>query len=110
MIKFEDKVLDYPPPSNSGYPWKDKLFDFVVKRYQKNNHPWKKSDQDIWSGAIFAVTQYIGTIVFLGFIGWLLYQTNKLYGFEKAILLALLMILFRVNIVIKQLVMLNKKF
>jgi hypothetical protein len=109
-MKMEDPVIGYPPPSNSGEPWKDKLFDWVVGRYKKHNHEWKKSDQRVWSGAIFGITTYFGTLLFFALLGWLLWQTNKLYGFEKAVLLALLMILFRVNVLIKQMVTLNRKF
>jgi hypothetical protein len=107
---MSDDIVGYPPPSNTGEPWKDKIFDWVVKRYQKNNHPWKKSDDRVWRGAIFGVTSYLGALVFFALIGFVLYQTNKLYGFEKAVLLAMLMILFRINVLIKQMVQLNRKF
>ena len=110
MMKINDEVVGYPPPANSGEPWKDKIFDWVVHRYQKHNHPWKKSDQTVWSGGIYGITSYGGMLLFFALIGFVLYQTNKLYGFEKAVLLGMLMILFRVNVLIKQMVQLNRKF
>ena len=109
-MKLKDDIIDYPGPENSGYAWKDKVFDWVVKRYKKYNHPWRKSDQRIWHGFLYGITSYIGSIFFFVFIGFILYQTQKLFGFARAILLALLMILFRINIIIKQIIQLNRKF
>lgn len=105
-----DEIIGYPKLENSGEPWKDKIFNWVVSRYQKHDHPWKQSDQRVWHGAIYGLTSYCGAVIFFVVIGWLLFQMQKLYGFEKALLLALLMILFRVNILIKQLVKLNRNF
>jgi hypothetical protein len=107
---MKDDIIDYPGPENSGYAWKDAIFNWTVRRYKKHNHPWHKSDQRIWHGAIFGLTQYFGSIFFFVFIGLILYQTQKLFGFARAVLLALLMILFRINIIIKQIVQLNRKF
>jgi len=106
----KDEIIDYPSKQVTGNPAKDWLFNWVVRRYQKNNHSWKKSDQRTWSGGIYGVGNYLGALLFFAFFGFLLYQTNKLYGFERAALLAMLMILFRVNIAIKQMVQLNRKF
>jgi hypothetical protein len=107
---MKDEIIGYPNPSNTGEPWKDAVFNWVVGRYKKHNHPWKKSDQRVWRGAIFGLTSYFGYVIFFAFFGYILYTTNKLYGFEKAVLLGILFVLFRINILIKQMVQLNKKF
>jgi hypothetical protein len=81
-----------------------------VRRYKKHGHPWKKSDQRIFHGFIYGVSGYFGYIIFFSLFGYLFWQTEKLLGFNKALLFALLLILFRINLVLKQLVVLNKKF
>jgi len=106
---MSDKKLEYPERSNTGQPLKDKVFDWVVRRYEKKGLAWRESDQKIFSGFIYGVGGYFSALLFFAFFGFLFYQTNKLYGFERAVLLALLMILFRVNILIKQIVILNRK-
>jgi hypothetical protein len=66
-----------------------------------HNHPWRKSDERVWGGFIYGVTAYLGYVLFFAFFGWILYTVDKLYGFERAVLLAMLFILFRINIMIK---------
>ena len=110
MISIKDDDIGYPKKSNTGTPWKDWLFDWIVGRYKKHNHPWKRSDQRVWHGSVYGLTSYFGAVFFFAFFGFLFYQTNKLYGFEKAILLAMMMVLFRINVLIRQMVALNKKW
>jgi hypothetical protein len=44
---IKDDVIPYPEKRNTGQPIRDKIFNWVVARYQKHNHPWKKSDQRV---------------------------------------------------------------
>lgn len=109
-IKEKDVAIDYPGKSNTGEPIKDKIFNWVVGRYKKHNHPWYKSDQVVWGGAIYGVSSYFGYAIFFGLFLYILVWVQGKYGDGRAIIMALLFILVRINILIKQMVKLNRNF
>jgi len=108
MIK--DDVLPYPEKSNTGQPMRDKLFNWIVGRYQKNNHLWKKSDQRVWHGAIFLCLDYAWLLIWIAALWLIINGSMKRVGFEKTIFVVAIIFLIRINSLIKQLVQLNRKF
>jgi hypothetical protein len=105
-----DDVIAYPDPENSGQPIKDKIFNWVVQKYKKKNLPWRKSDQRVFHGFIYGALQYLGYVAFFAIMYWMLGIVQKNSGFERALIVVLLIILVRLNVIIQQFVRLNKKF
>lgn len=110
MLGKKDNVLGYPGPKNTGSGIKDGIYNWVVKRYKKNNHPWKKSDEVVWGGFVYGVLDIGGVFLFVGIMYWLLDWTLSNHGFEKMIMVLGVILLVRVNILVRQIAALNKKF
>ena len=110
IIKDKDRVITYPEKKNTGQPIKDQIFNWVVHRYKKNNHEWHISDDKIFNGFIYGVLGYLGYVIFFALMWWIISITQKKWGDMKALFVVLLIILVRLNIMIKQLVTLNRKF
>jgi hypothetical protein len=109
-LQAKDSIIDYPNPENTGDTWRDATYNWVVSRYKKNGHAWRKSDTTVWKGFVYGVTAYIGYIIFFSLMMWLLMWIHDKYGAAKAIITALVILLARLNIMIKQLSSLNKRF
>jgi len=100
----------YPQEQNTGRRFSDAVFNWVVNRYRTLRHPWTRSDDIIWKTACYHIPEYIGIIIFFA-IFWLLIKfSNKKYGEMRTLHFLILILIFRVNIMIKQLFALNKKF
>ena len=108
-IKINDNILPYPEEQNTGAKLKDGAFNWIVSRYKKFNHPWKKSDNIVWKGAIYSLSWLFGIIIFLAIMWVLINFSIKKYGEMRTLFYILLLVLLRVNAMIKQLIILNKK-
>lgn len=117
---LSDKDLEYP----QGFPYDEdtplgmggKIYQWVKGRYYLNRRPWKKSDVFIWKGACIHMGSWIGIIVFITVFGWIFMKTYDKYGIGKFLTLVSVIILIRMNFMIKylgdirsQLIELNKK-
>lgn len=110
LLKLKDEELPFPSDKSTGAPIRDKLFNFVLRRYRKFNHPWKKSDQAIWYNVIYHIGDFIG-ILFFFWIMWLLTNYSlKKYGEWRTLFYLIIIFMFRINILIQQISALNKKF
>jgi len=81
---------------------KDKVFNLVVLRYGYKGNKWQKSDDFVWGGFIYYIVDYFWLLIFIYFIyamGNLLY--NK-YGLWKAVMFVVVMVLIRLNSLIKK--------
>jgi hypothetical protein len=86
-------------------PLRDKIFNAIVKRYEKNGHVWEKSDDVVWGGTIYVVASYFGYTALGGLLWWLLNATVKYQGADHAVLLMLILIflqLLRVNTIMRK--------
>jgi len=110
FLGLKDDIIPYPDLSNTGQPIRDKIFNFVVARYKKFNHLWRKSDQRIWGNSIFVVVDYIWLLVWIGALWLVINGSLKRVGFEKTVFVVAMIFLIRINALVKQLVKLNRKF
>lgn len=81
-------------------PMRDRVFNFVVRRYEKNGHVWEKSDEVVWAGSVYVVASYFGYLALIGLLWWILNATIKYQGADHAVLLMLILVfvqLLRVN-------------
>jgi hypothetical protein len=110
LLKDWNKELPFPAPQSTGAPIRDKLFNWILGRYEKFHHPWTKSDDLIWRAVINVMGELIG-ILFFFWIMWLLINFSlKKYGEVRTIIYVILLLIFRINIMIQQINKLNKKF
>lgn len=107
---MKDHEIGYPDKKSTGQPFKDRFYNWVVLRYRKHNHPWMKSDERVWGGFIYGVLDYVWLVVWVWLFWWLLNSIMKHQGFQQAVLAALLMLLIRLNLLIRKITELNKKF
>ena len=110
FLGLKDKELPYPDVVNSGQPLRDKMYNFVVKRYKKNNHVWRQSDERIWKNSIYVVLDYIWLLCWIGILWLIINGSLKRVGFEKTVFVVAMIFLIRINALVKQLVKLNRKF
>jgi len=85
------EVIEYPERKNTGYVIRDAVYNWVLERYRKNNHPWTKQDEFFFNGFIYQVTTYIGYIIFVTLFWWILSIIEHRYGPERAIIAAILL-------------------
>lgn len=110
FTKWKDVELPFPQNKNTGAAIRDKLFNGVLSRYKKFNHPWMRSDQMIWNNVIYHIGDLIGIVLFF-WIMWLLINFSlKKYGEMKTLFYIAIIIIFRINVLIQQISALNKKF
>lgn len=115
MKKPKKKIqseLDYP----EGFPFDEddipqsiggKIYQWVKCRYYENDRPWKKSDVFVWKGACLHMGTWIGIVIFVTIFGWLFLKTYDLFGIGKLISMIAVIVLIRLNMLIKLLNELN---
>lgn len=100
----------YPQEQNTGHRMSDAIFNWIVNRYKTLRNPWKASDNIIWKGACYTIPEFFGIILFFA-IFWLLIKfSNDKYGDMRTLHFLILVAIFRLNVMIKQMLVLNKKF
>jgi hypothetical protein len=100
----------YPQIANTGNKIGDFFFNWIVNRYRNLRNSWTKSDNFMWKGACYTFPELIGIIIFFT-IFWLLINFSlKKYGEARTLFYLILIVLLRINVMIKQLVVLNKKY
>lgn len=88
---------------HTDFPMRDKVFNGIVTRYGTKGNKWEKSDDQIWGGAIYFIWDWAMILVFIYFMWFMFNFMQKSYGDVHAIAFLLIMILFRLNIMIKKL-------
>jgi hypothetical protein len=110
LLKDWDKELPFPPPQSTGAPIRDRIFNWILKRYEKFHHPWRKSDDIIWRGVVNIMGELIGVLFFFWIMWLLINYSLKKYGEWRTLFYIILLVTFRINILIQQIGKLNKKF
>ena len=87
----------------SEYPMRDAVFNWVVRRYGRLGHKWKKSDQFIFYNAIYFIWDYFWIIIFLYLIYWIANAMYERYGMWRAVLVIGVIFLLRMNQIIRKL-------
>jgi hypothetical protein len=95
------------PFRQTEYPFRDKIFNNIVRRHlsdgkKKKGLPWTKSDDFVWGGSIYVVWDFIPQLLFLFFVYYIVNMTYDHYGWFKAITVLGVMVLIRVNSLIRQ--------
>lgn len=100
-----DQELNYP----LGFPFDEdvphtlggKIYQWVKNRYYENRRPWNKSDVFVWKGACLHMGSWVGILIFASIFGWLFLKTYSLYGIGKLVSLVSVIVLIRLNFLIK---------
>jgi hypothetical protein len=83
------------------YPRRDAIYNWLVRRYGKLGHPWQKSDKIVFGGFLDYVWPWIPDLFFVYVMYFILKWTYTLYGTERLFMLAVVMVLFRLNALIR---------
>jgi hypothetical protein len=87
---------------STPYPARDLVYNKIVDRYGVKGNAWKTSDSIIFQGFIYYVWDYVMAIVVIGVLTWILVLTYDRFGLAKTGIVAFVMLLWRVNILIRQ--------
>lgn len=87
---------------HTDFKSRDRVFNWIVRRYERNGHPWKKSDEVVWGGSIYVIWDWAMILVFIYFLWFMFNFFQKRYGDVQAIAFLLIMVLFRLNILIRK--------
>ena len=88
---------------------KDRVYNWIVDRYTKHNHKFNFSDKFVWSGVAYVVPETVGYMVFFAIFLTLAMLSFKKYGDARTIVFVMLLMLWRIQIMIKYLGKINKK-
>lgn len=84
---------------------RDKVYNWIVRKYGKNGHPWLKVDTILWTGFLYTIVGMIGYLIVIGALWWFLGKTIEYSGPEKAVLLMLILMfvqLLRMNAMLRK--------
>lgn len=99
---FPHDEPDVPGLGGKAYQW-------VKNRYHKNRRPWKKSDVIVWKGTFTVVTVWIGYLIFAAIFGWFFIKLYDTYGISRMLSFMAVLVLWRINMMVKLLNALNRK-
>ena len=93
----------------SAYPIKDKVFNAVVRLYERRGKRWQLSDTIVWRGSIYFVFDFFFMLLIIWLIVWGITFVYEKYGMFNALRSAIVIILLRlamisrnVNLLIRQ--------
>ncbi len=95
--------------SATGSVMKEKLYNKIIDRYTRKGREFVFSDEFIWKGSIYQIPEFFGYILFFMFFLWLAMISFKYYGEARTIVFVMLLIMWRANMMLKQLYQINKK-
>jgi len=89
--------------------WKDNLFNSIIKRYSKNGRQFMFSDRFVWTGAVYTLPEIFGYIIFFAIFLYLGHLSLNRYGEFRTFMFFMLLLIWRVNIMVKFMGKLNQK-
>ena len=89
---------------------KDRLFNKIVDKYSRHGNIFNFSDRFVWTGALYVLPEIFGYILFFLFFFYLAMLSFKRYGEFRTYIFMALLIMWRLNIMLKYLAKVNKKF
>lgn len=88
---------------STDHPMRDKVFNWIVARYGKKGNKWEKSDDVVFGQFIYTIWDWTVVLLFL-YLMWFMFNfLRKQYDDVHAIGFLLIMILFRLNTMVKKL-------
>ena len=87
----------------------DKAYDWIIDRYTKNSRVFEFSDRFVWSGAVYVLPELFGYILFFVIFYWLGNIVYNNYGWPRLFMFFMLLLLWRLNVMVKLLHKVNKK-
>lgn len=87
----------------------DRVYFWIIDRYTRNWHEFKWSDRFVWKGAVYVVPEFIGYAVFFAIFLMLAAIGFRKYGEARTYVFFMLLILWRLQAMIKLLGQLNRK-
>lgn len=94
---------------STGHPLKEKLYNGIVDRYSKHGNEFTFSDRFVWKGAVWVLPEIFGYIIFFTIFLYLASFSFKRYGDARTIVFFILLLIWRVQVGVKQLNQINKK-
>lgn len=88
---------------------KDRVFNWIVNRYTRNDREFKFSDRFIWTGAVYTLPEMFSYIIFFALFLGLAHFSFERYGEARTIVFFILLLTWRVQMGVKQLAKLNDK-
>jgi len=79
----------------------DRLYFWIVDRYTKNQHKFKFSDAFVWKGAVYVIPEMLSYLIFFAIFLALAYVSFKKYGEARTIVFFILLLIWRVQILVK---------
>ena len=79
----------------------DRVYYWIIDRYTKNNHKFNFSDAFVWKGAVYVIPEIIGYLIFFTIFLTLAYISFKKYGEARTIVFFILLLIWRVNLLLK---------
>jgi hypothetical protein len=109
MLKKEDYSKYF---RHSEYPFRDSWYNSLVKMHEKRGKPWTTegwfSDRVFWSSFLDQAWPWIPMLVFLYVFYWMTGWIYDHYGTARTVIFVAVMMLFRVNALIRQVTFTNK--
>lgn len=88
----------------------DKIYFWVIDRYTRNKNEFTFSDRFIWKGTIYLVPETLSYVLFIALFLTLAHIGFEKYGEARTVVFFMLLLMWRLQAIIKQLAQLNKKF
>lgn len=90
------------------YPGRDAIYNWLVKKYERKGKHWKKSDSAVFGGFLYYVWDFVPSLLFIWFTWWLVMLSYDHYGEFHAFVTLGIMLLFRLNALLRQVTMTNR--
>jgi hypothetical protein len=88
---------------NTEYHLRDKVYNWLVRRYGQKGNVWQTSDTVVWQGAIYHVWPWIPALLFIYVTYFIANWTYEHYGMFRALTVLAVMMLIRVNTLVRKL-------
>ena len=89
---------------------KAKLYNSMIDKYTNRNKRFEFSDVVVWKGSIYELPTIISYILFFLLFLFIGHLSLERYGWERTIIFFILLVVWRIQMLIKVMNALNKKF
>lgn len=97
---------------HSEYPFRDAIYNWLVTKHAQKGKSWSTegffSDRVFWNATLDQVWPWVPVLLFIYLVYFLASWTFDNYGMFKAILVVAVMVIIRVNALVRQVTYTNK--
>jgi hypothetical protein len=93
----------------SEFPLKDKVFNWIVRRYERNGHEWKRSDDIVWRGSIYHVFDFFWMCLIVWLLIWSISLVYNRFGMFRALQSIMVIVLLRLAMISRKVSLLNRQ-